>query len=67
MIYLYITFETTKKCTEGPTEIDIQAIENGELQVIRVSHLGVHELVGDEWVDVEEAEIVQTHGQSWHE
>lgn len=75
MIYLY-QFEdgTVKQCHLQPTDVDLQAFDDGCLSVFRITHLTmrVQELTEHRegnctWTDVEVSEVAATHGQEWHE
>lgn len=76
MIYLF-QFEdgTIKQDTEGPTDVDRLSVQEGVLSVYRIKWLEdvevVHELDippghEDTWVEVPQAEVEMTHGESWH-
>lgn len=73
VIYIYSFIEgETKWSHEGPTQIDLDAVGDGQLEVLRVTvnaHGETVEIVdGDgEWEPAVEAELAMTHGQEWHE
>ena len=81
VLYLY-SFEDgiIKQDTQGPTDTDYLAVEDGTLSVIRLSvfepvdsngepaYVVAEELLPDgARVLVDQAEVVSTHGHEWHE
>ena len=71
MIYIYSFIEgETKWSDKEPTEIDKEAVADGQLEVLRVMYnmTEVHTLdEHGEWVPTDQSEVVMTHGQEWHE
>lgn len=80
VIYIYSFIEgETKWSHDGPTQIDLDAVGDGQLEVLRVRYLPpdhswdvdsmeVHSVDDTgKWELATEAELAMTHGQEWHE
>jgi len=70
MIFIYSFLDgETKWALDGPTDEDLVAVEDGQLEVLRTGGDATVETVNGqgEWSPVAEAEYLSTHGQEWHE
>jgi len=78
MIFIYSFIDgETKQAADGPTKEDLIAVEDGQLEVLKVvieggeeepPYLEVFTVNGQgHWEATAEAECLCTHGQEWHE
>lgn len=77
-VYIYSFIEgETKWSKDGPSEIDLDAVGDGQLSILKIVIEGgeeeppyqkVFEVDPDgKWNPATEAELAMTHGQEWHE